>query len=150
MPIALPVLQPKEVQKPVNNLFWVPVEKIYFMSCSEGRPAQGGENSFYLVHADSQAQAALELSKSPRFADNYFKLPPEKREGQLFRFREGDIVKVLACDKRHMTEREDYVCGKVTEEGINGEFGDCCINGASIPEGFNCPYEGGKPIKPRF
>lgn len=157
MSIALPVLQPLEAQKPVNNLYWVPVEKIFFMACSEGRPAQGGQDAFYLVRADSQAQAVLELSKSPGFADNYFKLSPDKRKGQLFRFREGDIVKVAECKMRHVTKREYYVCGAPFEDGvpnengINGEFGGCCLDGFDVPRGysFKCPYED-KPIKPQF
>lgn len=153
--MELNVLDEKDTKNtvPVNNLYWVPVEKIHFMACSEGRPIQGGEDGRYLVRADSQAEAVVELSRSPGYFDNWSKLSDEERKRlrlQPFRFREGDIVKVLACDKRFVTQREDYTCGRVSDDGVNGQFGICCIeSGFDIPKGMNCPYENpSKRIKP--
>jgi len=138
----------------VNNLYWVPIETIHFHECLDGGSLQGGRDTKTLVQADSPGEARIALRRLNDFADNYNDLPVEKRKGlRPFRFREGEIEQVLACDKRHESKRGGYTCGRPLydlpgepgsdDESVNGngEFGMCCIDGYDIPEGLGCPYE---------
>jgi len=65
--------------RPINNIWWVPTEKISFLPTLDGF-AQGGQNSWALVEADSAGEARINLRKLLSFADNYNDLPPEKRK----------------------------------------------------------------------
>jgi hypothetical protein len=139
---------------PINDLYHVPIEKISFLECSDGGVAQGGQNVFALAEGDSPGEARISLRVLPGFADNYNDLPVEKRRGLApFRFRDGEIVKVLECDKRFRSRDGSYTCGMPVHDidghpdqndemvNINGEFGGCCLERYDIPEGFDCPYE---------
>jgi hypothetical protein len=78
----------------------------------------------------------------PSYIDNYRKKSPEEQKRlKPFILRDGRITQVRPCDKRQKDNYGGYVCGKLQEDGVNGEFGCCVISGFSEPEGLGCPYE---------
>jgi len=137
----------EKTQTPINNIFWVPVEEIYFLECSGGGSIQGCRNIKYLSEADTPGEARIALRRELGFVDNYNDLPPEKRKNLVpFRFRDGKIEKVLPCDKRYKSSLGDYCCGIPVDinydlDGESGEFGMCCLEGFDVPEEIDCPYK---------
>lgn len=141
------------VKKP-SNIYRVPIEEIYFLSCVGNEIAQGGKDTFALAEGETPGEARISLRKSLAFADNYNDLPSEKRKWiKPFRFREGNIEKISDCEKRFVNRNGEYTCGvpvhdieghpdrKDESTNGNGEFGMCCIERYSIPCGIGCPYE---------
>jgi len=89
----------------------------------------------------------IKLIVSPAFYKNYPKLSEEKKKKwNSFKFREGEIEKILNCEKRHKNKNGDYICGPPTtedepdENSHNGYFGICCIQGYDTDERSFCPY----------
>ncbi|MFH1452020.1 MAG: hypothetical protein ABIF88_02510 [archaeon] len=142
------------VTEPTNNWYWVPVEEIEFLSGYPSGTLQGGRRSRLLIQANSEAEAATELSRSPRYAENWNGASSEERReaGSPFRFREGPIEKILSCDKRYINRRRDLTCGQPLHDlegecghdddsiNSNGLYGMCCVEGYDVPDNIGCPY----------
>lgn len=137
--------------KPVNNIYFIPITEIIALECSEGRPLIGHSETETLAEGNTFEKARDSLKNYPGYIDNYVNLKEESKKKIIpFKLSErafqGNIEKVLDCDKRFKNLRGDYTCGKpinenfeVDENVINGEFGICCImKGYDIPE--FCPY----------
>lgn len=99
-----------------------------------------------MVEAESAEDARERLKQFPGYHRNYNDLQPEQRKGiQPFRLKEGAIVRMADCEKRHKNIRREYTCGvpkhnienQDDETNMNGEFGMCCLEGYDFPE--DCP-----------
>ncbi len=149
----------EKLSEPINNIYWIPVNAIQRMLCQDGGQIQGYQQTRFLSEGDSPGEAKIALRQSLAFADNYNDLPDEKRKGILpFRFREGKIEQVLCCEHRFKNKNGNYTCGRPhhdveghpdqhdTTINMNGEYGMCCIEQFSVPEGIGCPYEKKMPL----
>ncbi|MBT4166362.1 hypothetical protein HOE04_04960 [archaeon] len=138
--------------KPVNNIYWVPIIAVSFMKCLEGEVARGHEEVKTLSQGRDAESARENLRDSPGFGENWNKLTPEKRKlfAPFWLDYDKKVEKVLYCERRFKNSREGYTCGKPVNEngeydfdGLNGEFGGCCIHLAfDIPDFEDCPYYG--------
>ncbi len=106
------------------------------------RPATILKESYF-----GEIGAKIKLRLSPAFWKNYNKLSVEERKKwNPFKFREGKIEKILACEKRHIARDGQYICGPPTtedmpdENSLNGYFGGCYIHGYDNDELSFCPY----------
>ena len=152
----------QKVIQPVNNIYRVPIERIFHLPCSEGRPIQGAGNGYTLIEADSETDAVRRLEECPNFAVNYFRLTAEQRETlrrEPFMIREGEITRVLHCDERFKNKYGDFTCGMPIHDieghenqhnefiNANGKFQMCCLEGYDVPSG--CPYENRRDLLSR-
>lgn len=144
-------------QKPVNDIYWIPIEDLSFLECVPGEaPAMGVCLTSFLVEGSNPANARNNAMKYPGFYRNWVKLTQEQKQRiQPFRFpkavKTSEIEKVLYCPRRFKSRDETYTCGEpVPPENINGEFGGCCINRYDIPKGISCPYETSDHVRPRI
>ena len=140
---------------PINNIYWVPINELTAMACSEGRPIIGHNETFTLVEGNSSMDAMTKLTEYPGFHLNYGDLTPEqKKRISPFRLRPGKIEAVLFCEHRFKNSHGDYTCGRPLEDlpeelgsddpstNINGLYGMCVLQGGyDAPDGLHCPYK---------
>ncbi|MBR9706340.1 hypothetical protein GOV14_04845 [Candidatus Pacearchaeota archaeon] len=134
-----------------SNIYKVPILKISFRACLEGS-IQGEQFSYWLVEGASSTDAILKLREDPGYWTNHNELSiEEKQKHKPFKIDlEHEVEQVLPCDRRHKNYRQDYLCGMPIDhhgdydkEGINGEYGCCCIEHSDNHLDFDfCPYKG--------
>jgi len=126
----------------VNDIYEVPVYLLSAHLCSDGSQIRGRQESSALVEASTPEEARANLMTYPGFIDNWRNLAPEEMKSiPPFILRDDEITKVHPCERRQRDELGGYVCGKLQEDGVNGEFGGCVISHYDAPEGLGCPYE---------
>jgi len=139
---------------PVNNVYWVPIKAVSFMECLGGEVARGHEETKTLSEGRDAEFARSNLMNYPGYGNNWNELTPEqkKRISPFWLDLDGDVEQVLYCERRFKDKYGSYTCGKPVDEfgeydleGLNGEFGGCCIMpGYDAPDFLDCPYYGEK------
>lgn len=149
----------EQTMQPVNNIYHVPILKLYALKCFDGETAVGHSETTTLAQGKTPQEAKDYLKGCWEFAENYVTHSEEKRkDGKPFKLDETKKPKkVLYCERRFQNSRGDYTCGKPMDgetqeynpDALNGEFGGCVIQGYSIPDFFEpkCPYQIQRDIK---
>ena len=116
----------KKVQKPVNDIYWVPIKAVSFMECFEGPPLVGHRETRTLCEGRDAEFARANLSEYPGCGDNWNKLTLEqkRRISPFWIDNDRKVEKVLYCERRFKNGREDYTCGKPVNENGEYDFGD--------------------------
>ena len=143
-----------EDTKTTQRIFEVPI----WIHCAPlptlGRiPLRGSQLSTALSEGENKRVARLNLTNSPFFYKNCSSLPEKiMKRFRPFRLRrKGKIEEILECEKRHKNMRGEYTCGvpvhamdseerEEYSDQMAGEFGICCIEGYSVFDSPNCPY----------
>lgn len=139
---------------PVNNIYWIPINELTAMACSEGRPIIGIRETHILIEGSSPIDAMTRSTEYPGFHLNYPKLTQaQKQRIKPFRLRPEKIEPVLFCKHRFKNRDEDYTCGQPLQDlpnepdstdrsiNMNGLYGMCVLEGYDSPDGLDCPYE---------
>lgn len=95
-----------------------------------------GERTEHILMEASSPERAIERFHTEWHGAQVGDRGPESKG--LWISKDDPIKEFPACSFIHTNRRNDYVCGPVDPDGLNGEFGGCVLDRFDAPS-FYCP-----------